>query len=44
MAAVRRIAKHSVDSDFLDIELSVTAQWCLKSLQSSIRELRVAAG
>ncbi|KAI0384338.1 phosphatidyl inositol 3-kinase [Hypomontagnella monticulosa] len=44
MAAVRRITKHSVDSNFLDIEVSVTAQWCLKSLQSSIRELRIAAG
>ncbi|KAI1411414.1 phosphatidyl inositol 3-kinase [Hypoxylon sp. FL1857] len=44
MAAVRRIAKHSTDPDFLDIEVSVTAQWCLKSLHSSVRELRIAAG
>ncbi|KAI1105988.1 phosphatidyl inositol 3-kinase [Jackrogersella minutella] len=44
MAAVRRIARHCTDSEFLDIEVSVTAQWCLKSLQSSIRELRIAAG
>ncbi|OTA56852.1 phosphatidyl inositol 3-kinase-like protein [Hypoxylon sp. EC38] len=44
MAAVRRIAKHSLDPDFLDVEISVVAQWCLKSLQSSVRELRIAAG
>ncbi|KAI1475228.1 hypothetical protein F4774DRAFT_301721 [Daldinia eschscholtzii] len=44
MTAVRRIAKHCTDSDFLDVEVSATAQWCLKSLQSSVRELRIAAG
>ncbi|XXH03128.1 hypothetical protein Hte_009521 [Hypoxylon texense] len=44
MAALRRIAKHCTDSEFLDVEVSVTAQWCLKSLQSSVRELRIAAG
>ncbi|KAI1642826.1 uncharacterized protein F4817DRAFT_277367 [Daldinia loculata] len=44
MTAMRRIAKHCTDLDFLDIEISVTAQWCLKSLQSSVRELRIAAG
>ncbi|KAI2611792.1 phosphatidyl inositol 3-kinase [Hypoxylon sp. NC1633] len=44
MAALRRLAKHGSDPDFLDIERSVTAQWCLKSLQSSVRELRIAAG
>ncbi|KAL7620953.1 serine/threonine-protein kinase M1 [Parahypoxylon ruwenzoriense] len=44
MAAVRRIARHCADSEFLDIEISATAQWCLKSLQSSVRELRIAAG
>ncbi|KAI0173613.1 phosphatidyl inositol 3-kinase [Hypoxylon sp. FL1284] len=44
MTALRRVAKHSVDPEFLDVEVSVTAQWCLKSLQSSVRELRIAAG
>ncbi|KAI5867447.1 phosphatidyl inositol 3-kinase [Durotheca rogersii] len=44
MSALRRIARHSENSDFLDLEVSVTAQWCLKSLQSSVRELRIAAG
>ncbi|OTB07470.1 hypothetical protein M426DRAFT_8837 [Hypoxylon sp. CI-4A] len=44
MTAVRRAARHCTDPAFLDIEISVTAQWCLKSLQSSVRELRIAAG
>ncbi|KAI1392547.1 phosphatidyl inositol 3-kinase [Hypoxylon trugodes] len=44
MVAVRRIAKHCRDPSLLDIEVSVIAQWCLKSLQSSVRELRIAAG
>ncbi|KAI0897246.1 phosphatidyl inositol 3-kinase [Annulohypoxylon nitens] len=44
MAAMRRVARHCTDPEFLDLELSVAAQWCLKSLQSSIRELRIAAG
>lgn len=44
MAAIRRVARHCTDPEFLDLELSVAAQWCLKSLQSSIRELRIAAG
>ncbi|KAI1772713.1 phosphatidyl inositol 3-kinase [Hypoxylon cercidicola] len=47
MTALRRIARHCAycaDSEFLDIEVSATAQWCLKSLQSSVRELRIAAG
>ncbi|KAI0883853.1 phosphatidyl inositol 3-kinase [Annulohypoxylon maeteangense] len=44
MTAIRRIAKHCIDSEFLDIEVSVIAQWCLKSLQSSVRELRIASG
>lgn len=44
MAALRRVAKHCADPEFLDVEVSVAAQWCLKSLQSSIRELRIAAG
>ncbi|KAI1460108.1 phosphatidyl inositol 3-kinase [Annulohypoxylon moriforme] len=44
MTAIRRIAKHCIDPEFLDMEVSVTAQWCLKSLQSSVRELRIASG
>ncbi|KAI1351099.1 phosphatidylinositol 3 [Xylaria sp. FL0043] len=44
MVALRRIAKHCNSSDFIDMEVSVAAQWCLKSLHSSQRELRIAAG
>jgi serine/threonine-protein kinase ATR len=44
MVALRRIANHCNSSDFLDMEVSVAAQWCLKSLHSSLRELRIAAG
>ncbi|AEO65689.1 uncharacterized protein THITE_119498 [Thermothielavioides terrestris NRRL 8126] len=44
MVALRRIARHSTDSEFWDLEKSGPGQWCLQSLQSSIRELRIAAG
>ncbi|KAI0475823.1 phosphatidyl inositol 3-kinase-like protein [Xylariaceae sp. FL0804] len=44
MVSLRRIARHCGASSFLDLEVSVAAQWCLKSLQSSVRELRIAAG
>ncbi|KAI1496609.1 phosphatidyl inositol 3-kinase-like protein [Biscogniauxia marginata] len=44
MVALRRIARHCDDCEFLDMEVSAAAQWCLKSLQSSVRELRIAAG
>ncbi|KAI1307448.1 phosphatidylinositol 3 [Xylaria venustula] len=44
MLSLRRIAKHCNSSDFIDMEVSVAAQWCLKSLHSSQRELRIAAG
>ncbi|KAI0520945.1 phosphatidylinositol 3 [Xylaria bambusicola] len=44
MVALRRIAKHCNSSDFVDMEVSFAAQWCLKSLHSSQRELRIAAG
>ncbi|RYP22475.1 hypothetical protein DL767_009047 [Monosporascus sp. MG133] len=44
MVALRRLGKHCCDPEFLDIETSVAAQWCWKSLQSSVRELRIASG
>ncbi|KAL2181037.1 phosphatidyl inositol 3-kinase-like protein [Thermothelomyces heterothallicus CBS 202.75] len=44
MIALRRLAKHSTASEFWDLEKSGPGQWCLQSLQSSIRELRIAAG
>ena len=43
MVALRRLAKHCRDDAFLDVEASIAAQWCLKSLQSSVRELRIAS-
>jgi serine/threonine-protein kinase ATR len=44
MLALRRFALHYDDSELLDLEVSYLGQWCLSSLSSSIRELRVAAG
>ncbi|RYP81209.1 hypothetical protein DL769_002101 [Monosporascus sp. CRB-8-3] len=44
MVALRRLGKHCYDPEFLDLETSVAAQWCWKSLQSSVRELRIASG
>ncbi|KAH7037280.1 phosphatidylinositol 3 [Microdochium trichocladiopsis] len=44
MVSLRRIATHFRAPRFLDLESSAAAQWCLKSLQSSIRELRVCSG
>ncbi|KAI0857809.1 phosphatidylinositol 3 [Xylaria cubensis] len=44
MVSLRRIAKHCNSSEFIDMEVSLAAQWCLKSLHSSQRELRIAAG
>ncbi|TGO14465.1 hypothetical protein BTUL_0052g00020 [Botrytis tulipae] len=44
MIAVKAFAIHFRDEEFLDLETSAVGQWCLKSLQSSMRELRIAAG
>jgi serine/threonine-protein kinase ATR len=44
MIALRKFAVHSTDPAFVNLETSSLGQWCLQSLQSSIRELRVAAG
>ncbi|TVY82181.1 Protein kinase rad3 [Lachnellula suecica] len=44
MVALRRFAVHFNDPTFLDFEQSSLGQWCLQSLGSSMRELRVAAG
>ncbi|KAF2135717.1 uncharacterized protein K452DRAFT_322886 [Aplosporella prunicola CBS 121167] len=44
--AIRNLVCHLRDSDTLDLEnkQSPLAMWCLKSLRSSFRELRIAAG
>ncbi|KAL2269062.1 hypothetical protein VTJ83DRAFT_3908 [Remersonia thermophila] len=44
MMALRRIARHSTAQELWDLEKSGPGQWCLQSLQSSVRELRIAAG
>ena len=44
MLAIRKLIYHCEDLNFVDIEVSTSAQWCLQSLNSSIRELRIAAG
>ncbi|QSZ36964.1 hypothetical protein DSL72_009056, partial [Monilinia vaccinii-corymbosi] len=44
MVAVKAFAIHFRDEGFFDLETSEIGQWCLKSLQSSMRELRIAAG
>lgn len=44
MIGLRRMTRHSTASEFWDLEKSGPGQWCLQSLQSSIRELRIAAG
>lgn len=44
MIAMRRIIKHTDDPEVFDLETSALGQWCLQSLHSSIRELRIAAG
>ncbi|KAF2971363.1 hypothetical protein GQX73_g2258 [Xylaria multiplex] len=44
MVSLRRIAKHCNSSEFTDMEVSPAAQWCVKSIHSSQRELRIAAG
>lgn len=44
MICIRRLVTHTDDSHVFDLETSELGQWCLQSLQSSIRELRIAAG
>lgn len=44
MFALRRFTVHFNDPEFFDLEKSPLGQWCLQSLRSSIRELRVASG
>lgn len=44
MMALRRLVNHCRDSSLLNLETSGLGQWCLQSLNSSVRELRIAAG
>ncbi|KFY60649.1 hypothetical protein V496_05277 [Pseudogymnoascus sp. VKM F-4515 (FW-2607)] len=44
MMVVRKFALHFEGTQFMDLESSVLGQWCLTSLRSSVRELRIVAG
>ncbi|KAL6794711.1 hypothetical protein GGI42DRAFT_345653 [Trichoderma sp. SZMC 28013] len=44
MITLRRLILHCEDASFLNLEISGPGQWCLQSLNSSIRELRISAG
>lgn len=44
MMALRRFALHSIEPELLNVQTSPLASWCVKSLKSSVRELRIAAG
>ncbi|KAK7608921.1 hypothetical protein JOL62DRAFT_524081 [Phyllosticta paracitricarpa] len=43
-AAIRSLHSHLNDSESLDLHNSSLGEWCMKSLRSSLRELRIAAG
>ncbi|KAG9258601.1 uncharacterized protein F5Z01DRAFT_615130 [Emericellopsis atlantica] len=44
MQSLRRFAAHYGQGDFFNLETSAAGQWCAQSLNSSVRELRIAAG
>jgi serine/threonine-protein kinase ATR len=44
MIGLRKFALHSEATQFMDLEESTLGQWCLSSLRSSVRELRITAG
>jgi serine/threonine-protein kinase ATR len=44
MLMLKKFAVHYENLEFLDLEMSPLGQWCLGSLKSSVRELRIAAG
>lgn len=44
MLALKRLLSHTAKEEHLDLTISAFGQWCLQALQSSIRELRIAAG
>ncbi|KAF2712355.1 hypothetical protein K504DRAFT_372017 [Pleomassaria siparia CBS 279.74] len=41
--AIRRVFNHISDSDYLNLDICSLGQWLLKSLNRSLRELRIAA-
>ncbi|KAF4124503.1 serine/threonine-protein kinase ATR [Geosmithia morbida] len=44
MQALKTMVLHCETPDFLSLETSGAGQWCIQSLSSSVRELRIAAG
>ena len=44
MQILRRLVLHCDDPELLSLETSGLGQWCIQSLNSSVRELRIAAG
>lgn len=44
MVALKRFTSHFNNPDFKDLSSSPLGQWCVGSLTSSARELRIAAG
>lgn len=44
MVTLRRFTTHFYNSDFVNLMTSSLGQWCVQSLNSSSRELRIAAG
>lgn len=44
MISLRRLIRHTDTPGLYDLEASDVGQWCLQSLTSSVRELRIAAG
>jgi serine/threonine-protein kinase ATR len=44
MLMLKKFALHYDNPELFDLEMSPLGQWCLGSLKSSIRELRIAAG
>ena len=44
MVALKKYAMHFKNADFMDLKSSSLGQWCVVSLKSSSRELRISAG
>jgi len=44
MICVRRLLAHTDIWDYLNLKESPIGQWCLQTMRSSLRDLRIAAG
>ena len=44
MLGLQHLVSHATNTDHLNLTKSSLGQWCLHSLRSSVRELRLAAG